>query len=167
MVSRMWNELFRLQEKYSDYKHSGTGAGKRVDKSPHDKEIRKAKYEALTEVDKAWQMVWNDSEGYGKPVKLSMADINLIHNAKPLMDPHDGDIWFDFNNRHFDSMEELVAQIKPEDNKRLIYAEDVIEYLMANMSWINEEGEYVEGDEKREVFKNIIDGIPDAWKEES
>ena len=45
MVSRMWNELFKLQEKYSDYRHGGTGAVKRIDKSSGAKAIRQAKYE--------------------------------------------------------------------------------------------------------------------------
>lgn len=167
MVSRMWNELFKLQEKYSDYRHGGTGAVKRIDKSSGAKAIRQAKYEALQEVDKVWQSVWDDSEGNGKSVRLSIKDIDTIHKSQSFIDPKDGDIWFEYNNRHFDTMEELVAQIKLDDTKRLIYAEDVIKHLMKAMSWVNDDGEYIEGDEKKNLIKDLIDGVPDAWKEES
>lgn len=44
---------------------------------------------------------------------------------------------------------------------RLINADALLEYLMINMGWHDEDGREVDDwDEKREIIKDLIDGVP-------
>ena len=109
MVSRMWNELFKIQEKYGEYMHGGTGtSGRKRVETDEEKKIRKAKYDALMEVSEAWQSVWDQSEGYGIPYTLTEQDFEKIRKAQCFIDPEDGDLYFDLDRRHFDTMAELL-----------------------------------------------------------
>lgn len=108
MVGLMWNELFRLQEKYSQYIHRGEDTIRRVFTSNEQRIEYESKYSVLQELGDAFQAVWDNSEGYGIPLDLTRANFEKIGEVKVFLDRKDGDVWYEWCNRHFDTMAQVL-----------------------------------------------------------
>ena len=44
----------------------------------------------------------------------------------------------------------------------IVRRQDVIDYLVTNMAWYDEEEREVDGDEKRSIITDLINGVPSA-----
>lgn len=109
MIAKLWEEIFRIGDKYKKMEHKAL--------SEFDKKLWKEREKAVTELDNAFQKIWDNGEKYKKELTEVSAD-NLIDELtlsitglEVYEDSQDGQIFFELEGRHFDNEKEILSHV--------------------------------------------------------
>ena len=106
MIAKFWDKIFKAAEFYKEREKSATYKEQR--------DLYKAKYDAVNEIGDILQTVW-DEHSYDKATPKTKLHhlIEQIPGIKAYKD-NDGQIFYETDNRHFDSEYEVLAFVVSE-----------------------------------------------------
>ena len=114
MIARFWDKLFKREDYYRERLLKAKG---------DEKKILEAKYDALQEIDAILQKVWDDAEENSLIVTGAIPRTphdKIVLNVAGLQiyeDPEDSQLYYELDNHHFDTEEEVLFYVIGQYNK--------------------------------------------------